>query len=217
VTAAPAPVRPGSLAMMGGTFDPIHTGHLAIADAAREQLGLELVLFVTAARPPHRLADVAASAADRHAMVELAVAGNPAFAPSRIELDRPGPSFTADTVEAFRAEALAAGREPDVWLIVSAETLADMPGWHEPERILAACRVAVVPRDGYPLPDAAWMARHFPGREDRIVSLEGPLLAISSTELRARVAVGRSLRYLVPDLVARYIADHALYRRTPAQ
>jgi len=214
--AAPASPRPGSVAMMGGTFDPVHVGHLAIAEAAREQLGFERVLFVTAARPPHRPEGVVASAADRHAMVELAIAGNDTFVASRIELERPGPSYTADTVEALRAEGLAGGRTPDVWLILSAETFADLPGWHEPDRLLAACRVAVVPRDGYPLPDAAWIARHFPGREDRIVSLEGPLLAISSTELRVRAAAGRSLRYLVPDLVASYIADHGLYRRTPA-
>jgi nicotinate-nucleotide adenylyltransferase len=215
----PAPVVPGSVAMLGGTFDPIHTGHLAIAEAAREQLGVERVLFVTAARPTHRAGGAVASADDRHAMVELAIAGNPAFEASRLELDRPGPTYTADTVEALAATPAAAGATA-VTLVLSAETLRDLPGWHQPERILDACRIAVVPREGYPAPDGgwtAWVAANLAGREDRIRILEGPSLAISGTELRARAAAGRSLRYLVPDAVARYIDDHRLYRRDPAQ
>jgi nicotinate-nucleotide adenylyltransferase len=197
--------------VMGGTFDPIHLGHLAVAEEAREVLGLERILFVPAGRPPHKAADEVTSVEHRLAMVELAIADNPAFELSRIEVDRPGPSYTVDTLE-----ALAAGGEP-VTVILSAETLAELPTWHEPWRLFEAARVAVAPRWGYPAPDPGWLAATFPGREDRVTYLEGPRLGVSSTALRARVAAGRSIRYLVPQTVAAYIAANNLYttRRNP--
>jgi nicotinate-nucleotide adenylyltransferase len=210
--AAPAHVRPGSIGIMGGTFDPIHLGHLAIAEEAREVLGLERVRFVPAGVPPHRPGGTVAAAEDRAAMVELAIAGNEAFEVSRAELDRSGPSYTTDTVEAFAATERAAGREPDLTFILSAETLHDLPTWHEPERLVDACRIAVVPREGYPAPDPAWLRANFPGRETRFDVLAGPRLGLSSTSVRERVAVGRSIRYLVPRAIARYIDDHHLYR-----
>ena len=157
------------IGILGGTFDPIHLGHLAIAEAARDALGLERVLFLPAGSPPHKPAGVDAPAADRVAMVELAIAGHPGFELSRIEVDRPGPSYTVDTVERIAAAERAAGREPDLVLILSVETLAELPEWHEPARLLAACRVAVVPRPGHPPPDPAWIEASFPGagRADR--------------------------------------------------
>lgn len=214
-TAPPAPVRPGSIGIMGGTFDPIHLGHLAIAEDVREILGLERLLFIPAAVPPHKGAY--ASVGDRVAMVVLAVAGNDRFQVSRIEVDRPGPSYTADTVEQLAAMERAAGREPDLTFVLSAETFRELPTWHEPERLFAAARVAVVPREGYPAPDRGWLAERFPGCESRVDVVDGPRLGISSTGIRAMVAAGRSIRYLVPAEVARYIADHRLYtaRRTP--
>lgn len=218
--AAPGPVVPGRLGILGGTFDPVHHGHLSIAEEAREALGLERVLFVPAAQPPHKAGRVASSAADRLAMVELAIAGNPWFAASRMELDRPGPSYSVDTIAALAADARAAGREPDLVFIMSGETLRELPDWRDPERILDLCRVAVVPRGGYETPDPAWIAARFPGREARIIVLPGPLLAVSGSVVRARAAAGRSIRYLVPDAVARHIVDHALYAKAspdPAQ
>jgi nicotinate-nucleotide adenylyltransferase len=197
---------------MGGTFDPIHVGHLAVAEEARDALGLERIVFIPAGQPPHKAASEVSAAADRVAMVSLAIGGNPAFELSRLEIDRPGPSYTTDTVaELTRGEA-EAGRTADITLIVSAETFADLPTWHEPARLLATARVAVVPREGYPAPDPGWLARTFPGQEDRVDFLEGPRLGLSSTALRDRVASGRSIRYLVPDAVAGYIAEHRLYR-----
>lgn len=210
-TVPPAPVVAGRLGILGGTFDPVHHGHLAIAEEAREALGLERVLFVPAAQPPHKPGRRISPAADRLAMVELAIAGNPWFAASRMELDRTGPSYTVDTVTALAAEARAAGRAPDLVFIMSGETLREFPMWREPERILDLCRVAVVPRGGYETPDPAWIAAHFPGREGRILVLPGPLLAVSGSVIRALAAAGRSIRYLVPDVVARHIVDHALY------
>ena len=97
-------------------------------------------------------------------------------------------------------------------MVLSAETFRELPTWHEPERLFAAARVAVVPREGYPAPDPGWLAATFPGREDRVRYLEGPRLGLSSTALRARVAAGRSIRYLVPAAVEAYIATHDLYR-----
>lgn len=196
---------------MGGTFDPIHLGHLAVAEEAREALGLSRVLFVPAGLPPHKPEGATASVDDRVAMVELAIAGNPAFELSRIDVDRPGPSYTADTVALLAAEAHARGEPVELTLIMSVETLAGLPAWHEPERLLAACRVAVVPREDHPAPDPAWLQASFPGLEDRFTMLDGPRLGISSTAVRDRVAAGRSIRYLVPEAVERHIADHDLY------
>ena len=205
------PARPGSIGIMGGTFDPIHVGHLAVAEEARESLGLARILFVPAGRPPHKPDGASASAEERIDMVGLAIAGNPAFELSRLDVDRPGPSYTADSVALLALAEVAAGRVPDLTLILSAETLADLPGWHDPRRLVEACRIAVVPREGHPAPAKALLAARFPGLESKFDLLDGPRLGISSTGIRERVAAGRSIRYLVPAAVERYIADHALY------
>jgi len=191
--------------MMGGTFDPIHLGHLAIADDVRDALALERILFVPAGAPPHKPASEVTPVEHRVAMVAAAIADNPAFELSRVEVDRPGPSFTVDTVE-----QLAAAFE--VTVILSAETFHELPTWHAPERLFAAARVAVVPREGYAATDPAWLSKTFPGREDRVTYVEAPHLGVSSTGIRARIAAGRTVHYLVPPTVAVYIADHGLYR-----
>jgi len=208
--APPAAVVAGRLGILGGTFDPVHLGHLAIAEEAREELGLERVLFVPAGDPWQKANRAVTPGAHRLAMVELAIAGNPALAAGRLELDRPGPSYTVDTLAALAADARAAGRAPDLWFILSAEALDGLPTWREPERILALAGLAVVPRPGGP-PDAAErFAARYPGA--RAVFLDGPNLAISGTQVRARVAAGRSIRYLVPPAVEAYLTRHALYR-----
>lgn len=211
------PGPPARIGILGGTFDPVHLGHLAIAEAARTALGLERVLFLPAGSPPHKPGEVDAPTADRVAMVELAIAGHPGFEVSRVDVDRPGPSYTADSVERIAVAERAAGHEPDLVLIMSAETLAELPEWHEPARLLATCRVAVVPRPGHPRPDPAWIEASFPGQADRIVAIDGPRLAISSTDIRERIATGRSVRQLLPAAVARYIVDHGLYQRPDRQ
>jgi nicotinate-nucleotide adenylyltransferase len=205
VTSSAPEGRRRPIGLMGGTFDPIHVGHLAIAEEARDALGLERIVFVPAGQPPHKPAGAVTTADHRVAMVELAIAGNDAFELSLIEVDRPGPSYTVDTVEALAADA-------DLTVILSVETFVELPTWHEPDRLFAAARVAVVPREGYPAPDPAWLAATFPGRESRVTYLEGPRLGLSSTALRARVAAGRSIRYLVPDAIEAYIAANHLYR-----
>ncbi len=204
--APPTVTLAGSVGILGGTFDPIHNGHLAIAEEARETLGLERVLLVPAASPPHKPDRHVTDAAHRLAMARLAVEDNPSFAVSGLEVERGGASYTVDTLAALAAHGIA---EP--WFILSAEALADFGSWRSPDRILELCRLAVVPRGGYEPLDRAWVAERFPGREDRVRFLPGPLLPISGSVVRRRAAVGRSVRYLVPDAVARYIAHHQLY------
>lgn len=203
-----------ALGIMGGTFDPIHIGHLAAAEEVREALALDRILFVPAGDPPHKPGDAVTEARHRVAMVELAIADNPGFALSRVEVDRAGPSWTVDTLDALAAAERAAGREPDLTLILSAESFTGLPSWHEPRRLFAAARIAVVPRAGLEAPDDAWIGRHFPGVAARVTRLSGPRLRLAATEIRDRVAAGRSIRYLVPDAVIAYIGDHDLYRRS---
>jgi nicotinate-nucleotide adenylyltransferase len=202
---------------MGGTFDPIHLGHLAVAEEARETLGLDCVLFVPAGVPPHKPATSVTDVEDRVAMVELAIADNPAFRLSRIEVDREGPSWTVDTLEALADERRVTDGDRRLTLILSAETFGGLPGWRHPERIFELARVAVVPRSGHEAPEDAWLRRDYPAAASRVVRLDGPRLHISSTAIRERIAAGRSIRYLVPDAVARYIGDHGLYQAHPAQ
>jgi len=207
-----------AVGVMGGTFDPIHIGHLAIAEEARESLQLDRILFVPAGRPPHKLGAAVTDPERRFVMVQLAISDNPAFDASRMEIDRAGPSYTVDTVE-----SLASGADrpigDDITLILSAETFSELPGWREPERILDAARLAVVPREGYPAPDPDWLSEAFPGREARVAYLDGPLVGVSSTDIRQRVAERRSIRYLVPPSVEAYITANDLYRtrRKPAK
>ena len=225
VTEGEGPVAgaPRSIGVMGGTFDPIHLGHLAVAEEAREALGLDRILFVPAGLPPHKPHGAVASTEDRVAMVRLAIAGNPAFALSRVDVDRPGPSYTTETMALLRHGVVtedSTGMGPgtstngiQLTLIMSTETLAGLPGWREPRQLLEGCRVAVVPREGHAAPTRAWLSEQFPGLEDQFDLLEGPRLGISSTAIRERIAAGRSIRYLVPEAVERHIADHHLYAR----
>src|SRR2546423_1935561 len=207
--AAKVPTR-GSVGVRGGTFDPIHIGHLAAAEEVREALGLGRVLFVPAGIPPHKPDRLIAAPHHRLAMVELAIGGNPAFEVSRVELDRTGPSYTVDTLKALSGGIDGSPRE--LTLILSAESFRGLPSWQEPERILALARIAIVPRGGLKPPGKGWLEEHFPGVRARIVELDAPRLRLSATDIRARIAAGRSIRYLVPDAVIDYIRDHDLYR-----
>jgi nicotinate-nucleotide adenylyltransferase len=185
--------------ILGGSFDPIHLGHLRAAENAREALGLHEVLFIPAGQPPHKRESGLSPARDRLAMVTLATAGNPAFLPSDAELLREGPSYTADTLKALRAERPG----DDLFLVVGSDTLPEMSGWYEPERLFALCTVAVAGRPG------TSSAR--PPAGAKVVELPGPGLEVSATDVRRRVREGKSVRYLVPDAVAEYIAKRGLY------
>ena len=203
--------------ILGGAFNPPHIGHLVCAQEAMSQLELDRLVVITTGQPPHRELEGDPGAEARLEMVELAIADNPAFEASRIELERSGPSYTVDTLGQLAATAGADaesgpnGERPDLVLIMSAEAFRDLRSWRRPERILELARLAVVPRDGFPDASRAFLAEHFPGFEDRASFLRGPRLRLSASELRERAANGRSLRYLVPDAVAAYIGDHGLY------
>lgn len=181
--------------VFGGTFDPVHVGHLAIAQAALESATLERVLFVPARRSPLKERDPVASADDRYAMLVAATRGEPRFAVSRVELDREGPSYTVDTLEALKGEG-------ELFLILGSDALADLGRWRAPDRIRSLAALLVARRPGAPEPDASAGARAF----------DAPCLDISSRELRARAARGSSVRYLVPEEVWRHIERRGLYR-----
>jgi len=198
----------GAQGIFGGTFDPIHVAHLAVAEAALDDLGLASVTFIPAGEPPHKRDRTISSAEHRLAMVQAAVADNPGFRVSRIEMDRDGPSYTVDTLAALASE----GGALPLALIMSMDSYLDLPDWREPQRVLALAALVVTPRDGVADADPDFLERHFPGTTARVVMLRGPRLRLSASELRARAAAGRSLRYLVPDAVSAYISDHALYR-----
>ena len=208
----PAAIVAGSLGVFGGTFDPVHVAHLALAQEAAESLGLERVLFVPAGRPPHKPGIAVTPGADRLAMVRLAIAGNDRFEVSRIELDRDGPSYTVDTLEMLAAGRASHDHAGDIVLILSADAFLGLPSWHEPRRVLELALLAVAPRDGYAEAGPDFLATYFPGLAHRAIFLDGPRIRLSASALRDRAAAGRSLRYLVPDAVAAYIGDHDLYR-----
>jgi len=195
--------------VLGGTFDPLHLGHLIIAEEARAALGLDVVLFVPARRSP--LKDTAPIATDdqRAAMIERAIGGAPAFRLSRVDLDRPGPSYTVETLALVQAEA---GPAAALWFILGADALADLPAWRDPAAILDAARLAVFDRPGH-IADLAALAAQIPGIRGRIDAIPAPLIGISATDLRRRAAAGRPIRYQVPASVEAYISAHRLYRR----
>ena len=181
--------------VFGGTFDPVHVGHLAIALAALESVPLDQVLFVPARRSPLKDRDPVASVADRVAMLEAAITSEPRFALSRVELERDGVSYTVDTLEALRSQG-------ELFLIVGSDALADLARWRTPDRIHDLATILVAGRPGAPEPDPVHRARAF----------DAPRLDISSRELRARAARGMSLRYLVPDGVWEHIQKRHLYQ-----
>jgi nicotinate-nucleotide adenylyltransferase len=190
------------IGLLGGTFDPVHLGHLRAAETAREALSLDLVAFLPAAVPPHRGAPLGA-AEDRLAMTRLATAAHASFETWDTELRRPGPSYTVETVAALIGE-----RPSDSFvLLVGADTWPEMSSWREPERLLSLVEVAVVERPGVP---QGPLTTPFPGTRG-VTQVSGPSLAISSTAIRDLVRRGRSVRYLVTDPVADYIAGRSLY------
>ncbi len=192
----------------GGTFDPPHLGHLIAAEAARTHLGLERVAFVPAGEPPHKRGRTISPVAHRVEMVRRAIADNPAFCLSLADVSRPGPHYTVDTVPLLRRELGEAG---DLYLILGADMLEDLLKWYRPGLLLEHCRIAAVARPGYTIDLPALEAR-LPGLIERVAPVPMPMIGISSTELRARVAAGGSIRYQVPAAVEAYIAAHGLYR-----
>ena len=196
--------------VLGGTFDPPHLGHLILAQEAHQALGLAQVLFVPAGEPWRKAGRELSPREHRLAMTRLAVTGNPLFAASTIEVDRPGPSYTADTLAELRAQF---GPQAEFFFIMGADSLADFPHWHEPLRILGLARLAVAERPA--LADAGFEEGLPEGLAQAlrrcVVWLPMPLVAISASAVRERVRQGLSIRYWVPEAVEEYIRRHGLY------
>ncbi|HET6368335.1 MAG TPA: nicotinate-nucleotide adenylyltransferase [Pseudomonadales bacterium] len=202
--------------MFGGSFNPIHFGHLLVADDIAETLGLDRVLFVPAAVPPHKPVSELAPAVHRFAMTRLAVAEHPRFEVSDVELRRSGPSYTVDTLEALAPRG-------ELHLIIGSETFLDLLSWHEPRRLPGLARLVVVPRSGNAFDPTAPAAQKVltelalgpftrPGEDGRAVLTEAASLPISGSDLRRRARTGRSLAYRMPAAVVAYIREHGLYR-----
>lgn len=196
--------------IFGGTFDPMHYGHLVAAEEARVLLNLDRVLIVPAGQPPHKTDRPVTPAVHRVAMVQLAIASNPYFMLNRVDLDRPGPHYSVDMVTRLRRE-LGPG---EVYLIVGMDSLMDLPTWHEAERLMGLCYVVGVNRPGYTY-DLAPLEKAVPGIAAHIQVLEAPQLEISSHELQARVRRGLPIKYQVPETVEAYIHEHKLYVDRP--
>lgn len=197
------------LGVLGGTFDPPHVGHLILAEEARTSLGLERVLFVPAGDPWRKVGQHVTSAEHRLAMLRLALASDPYFDVCTLEAERPGPSYTADTLEALHRQH---GPGLELYFILGEDALRDLPNWKKPERIVTLAWLAVAPRAQGSGPTTSDLEAAVPGLSQRIVPVAMPTIDISSTALRARARAGVSLRYLVSLAVDEYIRRHGLYR-----
>ncbi|MBE7470716.1 MAG: nicotinate (nicotinamide) nucleotide adenylyltransferase [Anaerolineae bacterium] len=197
------------LGFLGGTFDPIHLGHLLMAETAWEGLGLSQVLFVPAGDPPHKQGQAKTPAVHRVAMVERAIAGNPHFALSRVDLERPGPHYTTDTVRLIRAQYHLSAEA--CFLIIGGDSLVDLPTWHDAPELITLCRLAVIGRPGY-RPDLTELEAAVPGLSARLDWVDMPPTGVSSRDIRARVRAGRSIRYQVTESVRAYIEQQRLYQ-----
>jgi nicotinate-nucleotide adenylyltransferase len=193
------------IGIMGGTFDPIHHGHLVAAEEARWQFRLDQVLFIPTGRPWQKPVGVS-PAEDRYLMTVIATASNPAFAVSRLEVDTPGPSYTVDTLRRLRAELPEGTR---LLFIGGADLLQQLLTWKEPEQVLELAELIAATRPDF---DVDAVVERVPAAAGRVHRMEIPALAISSSDIRARVARGAPIEYLVPEGVARYIEKRALYR-----
>jgi nicotinate-nucleotide adenylyltransferase len=198
------------LGIMGGTFDPIHIGHLIVAEDVRSELKLDQVMFMPAGDPWMKSDRQITAASHRAAMVELATISNPCFCISTMEIDHPGWTYTVDTLEQLSRDH---GGETQFFLLIGWDGLKTMPSWKAPYRISKMATIVTFPRPGVDKPDIASLEERMPDLSKRIVMRDGPYLGISSTDIRKRLAEGRSIHYQVPEAVEKYIAEHGLYGR----
>ena len=195
--------------IIGGTFDPIHTGHLLIAEEARVSLGLEEVVFIPTGQPWMKSDMRLSPPQHRLSMVRLAIASNPFFRASTVEIDRPGPTYTLDTLEEMHREA---GGKIDFYFILGMDSLVEFHRWKEPAEILELCTLVTALRPGSRDHDLGFLDVIRPAASEKVVLLEGPAVDITGTEIRRRVAQGLPVRYQVPEEVERSIHRYGLYR-----
>ena len=192
------------IGIMGGTFDPIHVGHLMIAEAVWDEYKLEKVLFIPSANPPHKH-DVMTSARHRFNMTLLATCSNPHFEVSSIEMDRTGPSYTIDTI---KKKKKIYGDDTDFYFIIGADCIHELPSWHKIDELLKICKFIATKRPSYKL-DLSIIAKEF--SDYNIQLLETPELEISSTDIRQRIKKGYSIQYITTEQVQQYIRKEELY------
>jgi nicotinate-nucleotide adenylyltransferase len=198
-----------NIGVIGGTFDPVHLGHLAIAEQARNQLNLAEVIFVPAGNPYFKDGTRVSSPSHRVKMLQLALSGKPYFKISLMEIERNGPSYSIETISALKKSQF---KNDELYFILGWDTLVSLHLWYNPAQLMSLCRFAAAPRPGYPRPDTRELEKNLPGISERSVVMDGPLLDISSTQIRARAAGGLSIDDLVPPKVAEYIKENGLYK-----
>jgi len=198
-----------NIGVLGGTFDPIHGGHLAAAAEATSRLELAEVIFVPAGRPWLKPGEDISPAAQRLEMVCLAIADKPGYKLSSIEIERPGPTYTVDTMAELRQKYTTGDK---LYFIIGRDKLAELPQWHQPQHLIALCRLVAVPRVGCPEPDLDELEKALPGISQRLVMLDGPRIDVSSSMIRDRVRRGLDISRLVPEAVVGYIREKGLYK-----
>ncbi len=197
-----------NIAVLGGTFDPIHIGHLILAEGVRARLNLAEILFVPAHQPWLKVDSPISPVEHRVEMVRLAIADKPYFKLSTMEIERAGPTYTVDTIAELKTQ-LKAGDE--LFFILGWDNLAQLPQWWQPTRLVTMCRLVAVPRPDYPLPDLKALEASIPGLSQRVMLMDKPEIDISASAIRNRVARGLSIHHLVPEPVDEYIKQHKLY------
>lgn len=200
-------MSPDRIGLFGGTFDPPHLGHLILASEAQSQLELDRLLWILTPEPPHKQEQRLTPVEDRLAMVNLAIEDNPAFELSRVELDRPGPHYTVDTIKIVSEQNPGA----DIVPIIGGDSLRDLPTWHESQQIVYACHWIGVMRRPNDKSNLDELERKLPGIRSKVHYVDAPLLEIASHEIRSRIATGKSVRYYLPPAVNDYIEQHHLY------
>jgi len=196
------------IGVMGGTFDPVHEGHLIVAEEVRTRLGLSEVIFVPAGQPWLKTSHSISPAEHRFRMLALAIADNAHFKLSAIEIERGGSTYTFETIAELRSQL---GDGDEIFFILGWDSLSLLPQWREPPRLFEMCHLVAVPRPKYPLPDLEAMENLLPGISQRVVMMDKPEIDISSSAIRDRVKEGLSIHHLVPESVEEYIGEHKLY------
>lgn len=194
--------------VLGGTFDPVHNGHLAVAGEVAARLALDEILFVPAGQPQLRAGGPVSAGEHRVQMIRLAIDGEPCYRLTTVEIERAGPSYTVDTIAQLRRQL---GDGDELFFILGWDSLAELPRWREPARLVSMCRLVAVPRPGCPLPDLHSLEVLVPGLTGSVILLKAPRVDISASEIRRRVAQGLPVRHLVPEPVADYIREQGLY------
>jgi nicotinate-nucleotide adenylyltransferase len=198
-----------NIGILGGTFDPVHTGHLVVAEEVTDRLRLDEVVFVPAGQPWLKANNTISAAEHRVQMVKLAIAGKPCFKLSTIEIERPGPTYSVDTIRELREE-LSTGSE--LYFVLGWDNLEQLPRWHQPGLLVSMCRLVAVPRVGFAVPDLASLDEDIPGLSQRVIMLDKPQIDISASVIRQRVRQGLPISHLVPEVVEKYIKEHGLYK-----